>query len=268
MISEKHMENSIIANPEKYIGETGMKLLAQQFRIGNYIFDILFEDRHGAKLIVEIQKGTLDRNHTYKIIDYYLEYKEKNPNEFIELMVIANKITDERKRRLSDWGVSYKEIDQTFFGDAIGADKSYPEEPIMSEQRNAKVEQVITSLFSGVPFKPKFQHMFDNCDTRLRNIFIEIIDRLNAYHIKQYSVDKPDYRLCKKYIFCEFVLQKKCIVIGFRVDNFALFSNIFDFKENTDLTKPGKRWLSFRVDDAGQIEETVRLILEVYNFSD
>jgi hypothetical protein len=40
MISEKYMENSIISSPEKYLGETGLKLLAQQFRIGSYVFDI------------------------------------------------------------------------------------------------------------------------------------------------------------------------------------------------------------------------------------
>jgi len=41
MISEKEMENSIIADPEKYLGETGLKLLSQQYRIGNYIFPFI-----------------------------------------------------------------------------------------------------------------------------------------------------------------------------------------------------------------------------------
>ncbi len=67
---EKDMENAIVADPVKYIGEENLKLIARQYRIGNYIFDLLFEDRHGAKLIVEIQRGTLDRTHTYKILDY------------------------------------------------------------------------------------------------------------------------------------------------------------------------------------------------------
>ena len=67
---EKDKENAIVADPVKYIGEENLKLIARQYRIGNYIFDLLFEDRHGAKLIVEIQRGTLDRTHTYKILDY------------------------------------------------------------------------------------------------------------------------------------------------------------------------------------------------------
>lgn len=115
MISEKVMEDAIVNDPEKYLGEKGLKLLERQYKIGNYIFDLLFEDRHGTKLIVEIQRGTLDRHHTYKILDYYDEYKEKNPDCFIELMIIANRIPHERRRRLDAHGVSWKEIPEKEF---------------------------------------------------------------------------------------------------------------------------------------------------------
>jgi RecB family endonuclease NucS len=108
MLSEKEMEDAICLNPEKYLGEKGLKLISRQYKIGNYRFDLLFEDRHGAKFIVEIQKGVLDRNHTYKILDYYHEFKDNNPNDFIELMVIANEIPRERRKRLSSLGVSFK----------------------------------------------------------------------------------------------------------------------------------------------------------------
>lgn len=109
------MEDAIVNNPEKFINENGLRLLARQYRVGSYIFDLLFEDRHGGKLIVEIQKGTLDRTHTYKILDYYHEYKEKNPRYFIDVMVIANIIPPERKRRLNDLGVDYKEVSESIF---------------------------------------------------------------------------------------------------------------------------------------------------------
>lgn len=114
MLTEKMMEEAIIANPEKYI-EKGLSLVTRQFRIGSYIFDLLFEDRHGAKLIIELQKGTLDRNHTYKIMDYYDEYKSQNPDQFVELMIIANKIPRERRDRLSSYGIAFKEIPDSEF---------------------------------------------------------------------------------------------------------------------------------------------------------
>ncbi len=115
MITEQLMEDKIADEPSKYIGEEGLKLVARQYTIGQYRFDLIFEDRHGAKLIVELQRGTLDRNHTYKILDYYDEYKEAHPKDFIELMVIANTIPQERKARLSAHGISFKEIPESEF---------------------------------------------------------------------------------------------------------------------------------------------------------
>jgi RecB family endonuclease NucS len=76
MLTENLMEDAIAQRPEKYL-ETGLSLIQRQYRVGGYIFDLLFQDRHGAKLIVELQKGTLDRNHTYKILDYYEEGRRR-----------------------------------------------------------------------------------------------------------------------------------------------------------------------------------------------
>lgn len=107
---ESDMEDLIERFPEKFLGESGLKVVARQFSIGSYRFDLLLEDRHEGKLIVEIQKGTLDRTHTYKILDYYHEYKSMRPEEFIDLMVVANSIPVERKQRLRDAGISFREI--------------------------------------------------------------------------------------------------------------------------------------------------------------
>jgi len=115
MLTEKDMEDAIARDPKRYLGEDGLELIERQYRIGGYIFDLLFKDRHGAKLIVEIQRGTLDRAHTYKILDYYDGFREKHPNEFIELMVLANRIPQERKKRLHSWGVEFREIPESDF---------------------------------------------------------------------------------------------------------------------------------------------------------
>lgn len=113
-LTEKLMEDAIAKNPERYL-EHGLSLVARQYRIGDYVFDLLFQDRHGARLIVELQKGTLDRNHTYKILDYYDEYKRQNPEQFVELMVIANRIPRERRERLSSHGIEFKEMPESDF---------------------------------------------------------------------------------------------------------------------------------------------------------
>jgi len=114
---EKDMEDLIIKDPQKYLNEPGLELISRQYIIGNYRFDLLFEDRHGAKLIIEIQRGTPDRNHTYKILDYFDEYKKRNPSHFIELVIIANKITRERRDRLESYGITFFEIPESVFID-------------------------------------------------------------------------------------------------------------------------------------------------------
>jgi len=112
---EREMEDIISCYPEETLGEPGLQLLARQYSIGSYRFDLLFKDRHGGHLVVELQKGTLDRTHTYKILDYYHEYSEKNPSLFIDTMIVANVIPAERKRRLQDLGVDYREIPEATF---------------------------------------------------------------------------------------------------------------------------------------------------------
>lgn len=54
MLSEKDMEDAIARDSARYLGEDGLQLVERQYRIGGYIFDMLFTDRHGAKIIVEI----------------------------------------------------------------------------------------------------------------------------------------------------------------------------------------------------------------------
>lgn len=126
MLSEKEMEDQIASYPERFLGERLLSVVARQFRIGRYIFDLLLEDRHGGKLIVEIQKGTLDRNHTYKILDYYDEYREANPHEFIDVMVVANQITSERKKRLHALGVEFRELPEQLFNQVTDKDSNKP----------------------------------------------------------------------------------------------------------------------------------------------
>src|SRR2546423_12606746 len=108
--SEKDMEDAIAASPEKFVGEQGLKLIHQQLRIENFILDLVFEDKYGHTLIVEIQKGTLDRAHTHKIREYFHRYKTLYPRLIVDLMVIANLIPAERKEMLSDLGIEYREI--------------------------------------------------------------------------------------------------------------------------------------------------------------
>src|SRR5580704_7274077 len=151
-MTEKDMEDAIAQDPGRYLGETGLKLVSRQYRIGSYVFDLLFEDRHGGRLIVELQRGTLDRTHTFKILDYYHEYKSSHPREFVDLMVIANLIPAERKQRLTDGGIAFREIPMSEF----------PEPVIPQSQLTPKDEEAAQDTSSQMHSPPLENRMPSN----------------------------------------------------------------------------------------------------------
>jgi hypothetical protein len=66
-----------------------------------------------------------------------------------------------------------------------------------------------TTKVANLPvFLPKFQESFDKCDHEIRSIFLLIVSKfLCEPKIAHRTVDKPDYRMAKSYIFCEMILQ-------------------------------------------------------------
>lgn len=184
MFSEKDMEDAIIRDPEKYLGEKGLRLIARQYTIGNYRFDLLFEDRHGANLIVEIQKGTLDRLHTYKIFDYFDEFKSKNAEKFVELMVVANKIPRERRDRLKSYGVTYKEIpDSEFLNLTTDSEKKTLEDqvPLSKPQEESQSAKPNDQITSGNNKKGKSGQSSSKGEA-YRSFFKSLIDDLRENH--------------------------------------------------------------------------------------
>ena len=141
------------------------------------------EDRHGAKLIVEIQRGTLDRNHTYKILDYYDEYKEKNPNAFIELMIIANKISYERRKRLESHGISWKEIPESMFQSTIKTEDKAPEAisnmPVNNNQNITKKSRRV-GKWNELNF---FNDMRNRCPDEILKVAIKIMEWIKERQI-------------------------------------------------------------------------------------
>jgi len=175
---EKDMEYLIIANPQKYLKEPDLKLISRQYSIGNYRFDLLFEDRHHGKLIVEIQRGTLDRNHTYKVLDYFDEYKKNNPCNYIELMIVANKITRERRDRLKSYGIAFFEIPEAIFlEDPNWVSKKHNTKHEKPSSKNySKGKEIFNNLIARKAWKEecaKLTELTTHRKNQLNQIFIE-----------------------------------------------------------------------------------------------
>ena len=112
------------STPEELLGETGLVFQGEEVRMGDFRFDLVFRDRQGATLLVELQRGRLDRTHLYKVLDYADRYRAANPGTDVECMVVANEISGEYKDRLQARGIDYREISLTRFAE-FGRDRGY-----------------------------------------------------------------------------------------------------------------------------------------------
>src|SRR5438067_7634291 len=95
-MKESEMEDLLWKYPEKFLNESLTQLRRQQSsHVGRT--DLVFEDRLGRLLIIEIKKGKLPRGAVDQLHDYYGMLKKEFPDKSVELMVLANIIPDERR---------------------------------------------------------------------------------------------------------------------------------------------------------------------------
>jgi hypothetical protein len=107
---EKDIENLIAQNPDIFFPNSGFKLIGQQVKLGRCYADIMFEDSHKRKVIVEVKRGILSRDASGQVMEYYGLLKNENPEDFVELILCANIIPPERKKFLETIGIECKEL--------------------------------------------------------------------------------------------------------------------------------------------------------------
>lgn len=107
---EKDIENLIANYPDEFFPKSGFKLIGQQVRLGKCYADIIFEDKHNRKVIVEVKRGILSRDASGQVMEYYGLLKSDEPDSFVELVLCANVIPPERKKFLETVGIECKEL--------------------------------------------------------------------------------------------------------------------------------------------------------------
>ena len=68
---EKDIENLIAKYPDEFFPNAGFKLVGQQIKLGKCYADIIFEDKHMRKIIVEVKRGILSRDASGQVMEYY-----------------------------------------------------------------------------------------------------------------------------------------------------------------------------------------------------
>src|SRR5258708_25470016 len=79
--------------------------------------DLIFKDRLGRFLVVEIKKGILPRGAVNQLVDYYGMLKREFQNESVELMAVANSIPEDRAIACLKFHIEPPEISEKRFLD-------------------------------------------------------------------------------------------------------------------------------------------------------
>ena len=113
---ESEMEDLLWMYPDSFLREP-LKPFRRQPRSDVGRADLVFEDRLGRLLVIEIKRGQLKRGAIDQIHDYYGMLKREFPDRPVEMMVIAQSIPEDRKLALGQYHIEYREISEQRFRD-------------------------------------------------------------------------------------------------------------------------------------------------------
>lgn len=163
---EKDIENIIATHPDEIFPNEGFVLIGQQIVVEGRRLDILFEDKHKRKVIVEVKRGILSREASGQIAEYYGLLKNRDINGSYELILCANIIPKERKTFLETIGIDCKELgitlitdlakkyEYTFIDDKASFENSAKEIKVFSEideNYSLKENEPSVWIFQGNP---------------------------------------------------------------------------------------------------------------------
>lgn len=109
MLSEKEFEDIICKYPD--LIEEGLLLKGRQIRVYGKIIDVLFKDKFGQKLIVELKAGPIDRKHIGQVMEYEGNIlSDEDPTA--RIMLVGNRVPPNLKKALDHHGIEWREITQ------------------------------------------------------------------------------------------------------------------------------------------------------------
>jgi len=113
---ESEMEEFLWNHPDKLLNEPLSQFKRQpQSVVGRA--DLVFKDRLGRLLVVELKKGMLPRGAISQLVDYFGMLKREFQDTPVELMVVANSIPQERVLACLQFNIEPREISEKRFRD-------------------------------------------------------------------------------------------------------------------------------------------------------
>jgi hypothetical protein len=115
-MTEHEMEDLLWEYPERFLNEP-LKQFQRQPASAVGRADLIFEDKIGRLLVIELKRDTLERGAITQLVDYYGMLKTRFPHKSVELMIVASRIPPERRVACEQYNIEAREISQKRFRD-------------------------------------------------------------------------------------------------------------------------------------------------------
>lgn len=189
---EKEMQELLWLHPERFLNEP-LKQFAREAASAVGRADLVFEDRHGRLLIIEVKRGKLPRGAIGQLLDYFGMMKGRFPEKPVEMMVVANVIPSERRIACESRDIECREISEKTFRD-VATDVGFV---FASETRMTSSPSDVLSLssetriagrhaaglwsFSGTAqSSADAQEFLSRCDEQGRSFFAKLCEAQKA----------------------------------------------------------------------------------------
>ena len=106
-MNEKEFEDILAKYPDFIEG--GLKLVGRQITIFGRRIDLLFEDRFGHKLLVELKLGPIRDPHIGQILSYE-GYVLSDDEPAMRVMLIGNRVPPNIRKMMDHHGIAWREI--------------------------------------------------------------------------------------------------------------------------------------------------------------
>jgi len=188
------MQELLWRYPQRFLNEP-LKQFAWETSSGVGRADLVFEDRHGRLLIIEVKRGKLPRGAIDQLLDYFgmmKMMKQRFPGKPVELMVVANAIPQERRLTCESRDIECREIsDKTFrevalevaytFGSEVNVPQTTSETSVMTSTRRVTGIETAREGSSSWSFSKTADSTADahdflsRCDEDGRNFFMALL---------------------------------------------------------------------------------------------
>ena len=100
-MKERDFEDILSRYPE--LVEERLRFKDRQVSVKGKFVDLLFEDRHGHTLIVELKKGAIKRQHIAQLLDYEGHFLSPD-DPTVRVMLVGNRVPPNLRKALDHHG--------------------------------------------------------------------------------------------------------------------------------------------------------------------